>query len=86
MISSDLYLLIGAIVAVPEIVMVTEGEQFQICASVNETKLERDVILSFDVVPTGAFSSNILLQISTQYYKVGRELPLAIFLMTVPEI
>lgn len=58
MIITDLYLLIGAIVAVPEFVMVTEGEQFRICASVNETKLERDVILSFDVVPTGMFSSN----------------------------
>lgn len=58
MISTDLYLLIGAIVAVPEIVMVTEGEEFQICASVNETKLERAVILNFAVVPTGMFSSN----------------------------
>ena len=58
MVSTDLILLIGAMIAVPKIVMVTEGENFQICASVNQTKLERDVILSVAVVPTGMFSSN----------------------------
>ena len=44
---------------------VTEGDIFEICASVdNETTLERDVMFIFNVVPLvdiTAFSSNLLL-------------------------
>lgn len=51
-------MIIGAIITVPEVVMVTEGDDFELCASVNETKLEREVTLTFDIIRISMFSSN----------------------------
>ena len=53
-------MIIGAIITVPEVVMVTEGDDFELCASVNETKLEREVTLTFDIIRISMFSSNWL--------------------------
>ena len=48
--------LIGVAVMLPEALQATEGDTFEVCADVMPTIRERDIELTFTVVPSSEFA------------------------------
>ena len=48
----------GANISLPEFVNLTEGEEVEVCVTVNddEQPLQRDILLSFSVIPNSMLS------------------------------
>lgn len=53
--------IIDLMVMLPEIVELTESENYRVCAMITEPNHERNVTLTFSVVPTGVFSGILVI-------------------------